>query len=151
MEHRKGHTSQSSTHTFEFFTPAETALSDHAGLLMSVVTKTSEIENRDQRREIESVSWPWKKSLLKYKWPAKSSELNIVCANSGGVCVVSSNDSAPFLWPMLLFVVRSAATRWRSGVAILISNTRECWCRILQICCWKLTVGVLFIFKTQEK
>ena len=26
---------------------------------MSVVTKTSEIENRDQRRKIESVSWPW--------------------------------------------------------------------------------------------
>ena len=36
-----------------------TALSNHPGLLMSVVTKTSEIENRNQRKEIESVSWPW--------------------------------------------------------------------------------------------
>ena len=53
---KKGTLANPTSHTFKFCAHAETALSDHAGLLMPVVTKTSEIENRDQRKEIESVS-----------------------------------------------------------------------------------------------
>ena len=59
MEHKKGHTSQSHhTHTFKFFTSAKTALSNHAGLLMSVVTKPVKAWTGIKGKRIESVSWP---------------------------------------------------------------------------------------------
>ena len=56
---KKGHTSQfHHTHTFKFFTSAKTALSNHAGLLMSVVTKPVKAWTGIKGKRIESVSWP---------------------------------------------------------------------------------------------